>query len=96
MYCVPPHQGLENIPLVLYRAIGDRIPPFVFPKDGNAGDSLLWNLLQCCWAIKPEERPTIDHLCIQFESNHQFVLMALEKVKRRCKDHRRANTWESG
>ncbi|KAJ7016239.1 kinase-like domain-containing protein [Mycena alexandri] len=56
--------NIKNPSQVLIRAAQGEIPPRPMQPDvlQRGLDDNLWALLKCCWALQPEERPTIHKL----------------------------------
>ncbi|PVF94261.1 kinase-like protein [Serendipita vermifera] len=77
----PPHHLLGNNLALIYRTIGDGHPPVVLPDDDDGNISLLWDLLERCWATRPIDRPTVFQIRTRLKSNGQLILDALNKGK---------------
>lgn len=77
IYCILPHHNLGDNLALIYRTIGDGHPPVVLPDDDDGNISLLWDLLERCWATRPIDRPTISQIHAYLKSNGRLILDAL-------------------
>ncbi|PVF94258.1 kinase-like protein [Serendipita vermifera] len=71
---ISPHQSLGNNLHAILQHIGNDRQPAELPKDGDKLSSLLWDLIEWCWEIGPEKRPTINQIYTEFELARQKVL----------------------
>ena len=74
IYCQAPHASRKNnLRGQIVQDIGDTLPPARRPSSLPESLGILWDLLEWCWTVNPEERPNAASVMASHRQWHKVM-----------------------
>jgi serine/threonine protein kinase len=82
IYSQPPYSHVQTLHhrahFKICQEISNRVPPATRPPNINSAISELWDILESCWKLEPEDRPATEVICDYLYERGEEIMNSLE------------------